>query len=176
MKNARALTRALSLGAAIFLLDRASKWFVVEHLDLKTLGAIDLSAIFNLRMAWNTGVNFGVFAGGGDVGRWLLIAIALVASILLAVWTARSGRPAVALGSGVIIGGALGNAWDRATYGAVADFLNVTCCGFYNPWAFNIADVAVFGGVAILLLFDRHENGAANEAGDAAKRPESNGG
>jgi len=169
MSNARALTSALALAAVIFIADRASKWFVVEHLDLKTVGDIAVSPVFNLRMAWNTGVNFGIFAGSGETARWALIAIALVASAALAVWTARVGRKAVWLGAGMIIGGAIGNAWDRAAYGAVADFLNVTCCGFYNPWAFNVADIAIFAGVGVLLLFDRNATNATerSESGDS---------
>jgi len=167
MNNARALTSALALAAVIFIADRASKWFVVEHLDLKTVGDIAVSPVFNLRMAWNTGVNFGVFAGSGEVARWALIAVAVIAAVALAVWTARAGRRAVWLGAGMIIGGAVGNAWDRATYGAVADFLNVTCCGLYNPWAFNVADIAIFVGVGVLLLFDR------NAGETAPERPES---
>lgn len=167
MNNPRALTSALALAAVIFVADRASKWFVVEHLGLKTVGEIALSPIFNLRMAWNTGVNFGIFAGGSDAARWALIAVALLAAAALAVWTARAGRRAVWIGAGMIIGGALGNAWDRATYGAVADFLNVSCCGIYNPWAFNVADIAIFAGVAVLLLFDREA------AAQAPKRSES---
>ncbi len=150
-----ALTIALALAAAIFVSDRASKWFVVEHLDLRSLGAIDVSAMFNLRMAWNTGVNFGIFADNGEAVRWALIAIGLAASVALIIWTLRSNRRSVAIGAGMIIGGALGNVWDRVVYGAVADFLNVTCCGLRNPWAFNIADVAIFAGVFYLILFDR---------------------
>jgi len=169
MKNAPALTRALALAGAIIAADRASKWFVVEHLGLKSLGEMSLSTVFNLRMAWNTGVNFGVLAGHGDMVRWALVAVAVVASAALCLWTARAGRPAVSVGAGLIVGGAIGNAWDRVTYGAVADFLNVTCCGFYNPWAFNVADIAIFAGVGVLLLFDRPDGASAPE------RPESRG-
>ena len=50
------------------------------------------------------------------------------------------------------VGGALGNAWDRLQYGAVADFLNMSCCGIDNPYAFNIADVAIFAGAALIAL------------------------
>ncbi len=159
MMHARALTCAIALAAGIFVADRASKWLVVEQMNLKSLGDIELSAVFNLRMAWNTGVNFGVFAGHGEAVRWALIAIAVVAAIALTVWSARAGRKPVWIGTGLIAGGALGNAWDRITYGAVADFLNVTCCGLYNPWAFNIADVSIFAGVAVLILFDRPNAG-----------------
>lgn len=169
MKHGHALMRALALAVAIFVADRASKWFVVEHLDLKSVGAIDLSAVFNLRMAWNTGVNFGIFSDSGDATRWILIVIALGASAALAIWTLRAGRRAVWIGAGLIAGGAIGNAWDRATYGAVADFLNVSCCGIRNPWAFNVADISIFVGVGVLILFDRGPEEAASE------KPESGG-
>jgi signal peptidase II len=54
------------------------------------------------------------------------------------------------LGGGLLIGGALGNAVDRVRFGAVADFLNVTCCGLVNPYAFNVADIAIFAGALVL--------------------------
>ena len=58
----------------------------------------------------------------------------------------------------MIIGGALGNVWDRLQYGAVADFINMSCCGIRNPFAFNVADAAIFAGAALLLLSSRdHE-------------------
>lgn len=168
MIHARALGRASALATGICAADRASKWYVVEHLNLKTLGDIELSAVFNLRMAWNTGVNFGIFSDSGDAARWALILIAVAASVALLVWTARVGRRVVWIGAGLVAGGALGNAWDRVTYGAVADFLNVTCCGVHNPWAFNIADISIFLGVAILVLFDRTPAPAT-----ASEKPES---
>jgi signal peptidase II len=52
-----------------------------------------------------------------------------------------------------LIGGALGNVIDRIVYGAVADFLNMSCCGFDNPYAFNVADIAIFAGAFGLVLF-----------------------
>ena len=50
---------------------------------------------------------------------------------------------------------ALGNVWDRLQYGAVADFINMSCCGIRNPFAFNVADAAIFGGAALLILAGR---------------------
>jgi signal peptidase II len=50
------------------------------------------------------------------------------------------------ISAGLLIGGALGNVVDRFIYGAVADFLNMSCCGFDNPYAFNVADISVFIG------------------------------
>jgi signal peptidase II len=52
-----------------------------------------------------------------------------------------------------LVGGALGNVVDRVLYGAVADFLNMSCCGIENPYAFNVADVTIFVGAFGLILF-----------------------
>ncbi len=141
--------------ALVFLLDQASKYYVVQVLDLRTRFAIDVwPPYLNLRMAWNTGVNFGLLSGGADFMRWALIALALAISAWVWWWMRREeGRPLVQVSGGLLIGGALGNVVDRVIYGAVADFLNMSCCGFTNPYAFNVADIAIFAGAIGLLLF-----------------------
>ena len=103
------------------------------------------------RMAWNLGVNFGLFADF-DM-RWVLIAVALLISGGVIWWLSRTGGTKWAyIAGGCLIGGAIGNVIDRIIYGAVADFLNMSCCGFNNPYAFNVADIAIFAG-AIGLAF-----------------------
>lgn len=139
--------------AAAFLLDQLSKVFVLYGLDLLTVYEIKVLPPFvTFRMAWNTGVNFGLFSGAE--ARWVLIAIALALVVAIYVWLVREkpGRWG-AISGGILIGGALGNVLDRLVYGAVADFLNMSCCGFSNPYSFNVADVAVFAGAAGLILF-----------------------
>lgn len=149
----RRLGEICALAALVLALDRLTKWLVVEAMDLRALLVIDVwPGIFTLRMAWNRGVNFGILASDADAARWLLASLALGVSIVVAVWAVRRDQKLFALGAGMLIGGALGNAWDRLTYGAVADFLNVTCCGVTNPFAFNVADVAIFVG-AVTLAF-----------------------
>jgi len=151
----------LIAGGAVFGADRLSKLWVVEWLDLENLGRIEvLPPYLNFVMAWNRGINFGIGAGGPEMMRWILILLALAISVALVWWVRRRGAraegaertPALAWGAGVIIGGALGNAWDRLQYHAVADFLNMSCCGIDNPYAFNIADVAIFAGAALVAL------------------------
>ena len=69
-------------------------------------------------------------------------------------WMRRDGGSRVAhLCAGLLIGGALGNVIDRLIYGAVADFLNMSCCGIENPYAFNVADISIFVGAIGLVLF-----------------------
>ncbi|MDT8328656.1 MAG: signal peptidase II [Roseovarius sp.] len=135
-------------GFWVFLLDQVSKYLVVHTLNLRQLGAIDVwPPLFNLRMAWNYGINFGLMAGDNPLTRWVLIAVALVISgaVLWWVHSDPAGRWQQ-IAAGLLVGGALGNVIDRLIYGAVADFINVSCCGINNPFAFNIADIAVFIG------------------------------
>jgi signal peptidase II len=148
------LGRTLLVATVVLALDRASKVYVVEGLDLRTrLGIPVADPFFNLTMAWNEGINFGLL-DFGDAGRWVLIALATAIVVALVAWSRRGGW-VQALGAGSIIGGALGNVWDRFQYGAVADFINMSCCGIRNPFAFNLADAAIFGGAAVLVVFGR---------------------
>jgi signal peptidase II len=148
------LKYSLATAVAVFVLDRASKIWVVEYLSLDTRFDIPVWPPFlNLMMAWNTGVNFGLFDAGETVGRYFLIGLALAIVAVLLWWVRRQTEWRSQVFAGAIIGGALGNVWDRVQYGAVADFLNMSCCGIVNPFAFNVADVAIFVGAIGLVLF-----------------------
>lgn len=145
--------------AATFGLDQLTKLAVVHGLDLVNRHEIDvLPPYLNFRMAWNYGVNFGLLAHGSDLARWGLIVLALAISAWVVWWMRREGGNWKAqLSGGLLIGGALGNVIDRVLYGAVADFLNMSCCGIENPFAFNFADIAIFAGAAGLVVFARGE-------------------
>ena len=137
-----------------FAIDQMSKVAVVHMLDLKTRLALDVvPPLLNFRMGWNRGVNFGLFAQDSDVTRWVLIALALGISGWLVNWARRLPRPIARVSAGMIVGGALANALDRVIYGAVADFLNMSCCGIQNPFTFNIADIFIFAGAFGLVFF-----------------------
>ena len=143
------------------VVDQLTKLLVVHGLNLRARGEIDVFPPYlNFRMAWNYGINFGLFAGGPEVTRYGLIVLALVICIWM-IWWARTGltRPIALLSAGAVVGGALGNSLDRLIHGAVIDFLNMSCCGIDNPFAFNIADIGVFGGAIGLLIFadSRHK-------------------
>jgi signal peptidase II len=157
MTPAAALGRVAFVGGAVFVFDRLSKWWVVEAMDLRRVLSIDvLPGFVHFRMAWNRGVNFGLFANDSDAGPWALIGLSLLIAAAVTVWAARRRDPLFTLGAGLLVGGALGNAWDRFVYGAVADFLNVTCCGVQNPFSFNVADIAIFAGaLAVAVAPDR---------------------
>lgn len=169
MTPPRSLPRALAIAALVFLFDQASKLWVVDWLGLPARGRIEvLDPWFNLVMAWNQGVNFGLFdLGLGGRGFLIALALAIVAGIVWWIRDARGWAPAV--GGGLVVGGALGNVIDRIRWGAVADFVNMSCCGLDNPYAFNIADAAIFAGIATLLLFGgdmRPEHARGRDGGD----------
>ena len=134
-----------------FLLDQVSKYLVVHVLNLRERSEIDvLPPFLNFRMAWNEGINFGLL----NTSRWLLIAMALAICLWVVLWIKRENHGRLAyLSAGLLIGGALGNVLDRVLYGAVADFLNMSCCGFENPYSFNVADICVFAGAFGLIFF-----------------------
>jgi len=149
------MRRVFWAAVAVFLVDQAAKYWVVHMLGLDRLGRIELwPPYLNLRMAWNYGINFGLFAGDGPATRWVLIALALAISAAVLWWLRRErGGMWQEIAAGVLVGGALGNALDRLLYGAVADFLNMSCCGIDNPYAFNVADIAVFAGAIGMIVF-----------------------
>ncbi len=151
--------KTLIIATFAFLIDQFTKWYVVFHLDLKNIYAIDvLPPLLNFRMGWNTGINFGLFAGHSDAMRWGLTAFAVLISLAV-LWYARNFKGwAAALLFGCIIGGALGNAYDRVVHGAVADFLNMSCCSWENPNVFNVADIFVFVGAFGLIFFSEKLN------------------
>lgn len=137
---------------AVFALDQALKLWILHGLDLPHRLAVDVAPPFlRLTMAWNTGVNFGLGAGLGR-GVWIALALAICAALL--VWARGMESPLRRAAVGLVVGGALGNALDRVLYGAVADFLNMSCCGIRNPYAFNLADVFIFAGAAGLIWLD----------------------
>lgn len=147
--------RLTFLTALVTLLaDQILKWVVVVGLNLREILLIEVwPPYLTLSMAWNRGVNFGLFADESPILRWALIVLPVVVTVWVWRWVRREGGgPLMRASAGLLIGEALGNAIDRLVWGAVADFLNVSCCGFTNPWAFNVADIAIFVGAFGLIL------------------------
>lgn len=138
-----------------FLADQLSKYAVLYGAGLLERGVIEVAPPYLVfRLGYNTGINFGLLAGAPGATRWILIAIALAITAWL-IWWARTGltRPIALISAGAVIGGALGNALDRVLVGAVVDFLNMSCCGIQNPYAFNVADIGIVAGAVGLLIF-----------------------
>jgi signal peptidase II len=139
---------------AVLALDQASKLWLLFVFDLAHRGAVKVTPFLDLVLAWNVGISFGWFQSDSPAAQIGLMAVKAVAVIVLAVWMARSRTILATVALGLIIGGAIGNALDRFTYGAVVDFalLHVRIGGnTFNWYVFNLADVAIVAGVAALL-------------------------
>jgi len=142
----------MSISALIaFSLDRLSKVVIISQLNLVSVHKIDVwPPYLNFVMAWNTGVNFGFLSNYS--GRWLLVALSIAVSLGMTAWVKNKRGWILPIATGTVVGGALGNAYDRLIYGAVADYLNMSCCGFNNPYSFNLADVFIFCGMAFIAI------------------------
>ena len=142
------ITAVLSLIA-----DQGSKLFMLYGAGFAHMApgqSIPVLPFFNLVMVWNPGISYGLFPASG-LGTALLIGLAVVAVAVLGWLLWHSTSTALAIGYGLIIGGALGNNLvDRLIYGKVADFFHFYGFG-YDWYVFNIADLAItLGAVAIL--------------------------
>ena len=142
-------------GVAALLIDQISKYVVIHMMALARIRSFDvLPPVLNFRYGENRGINFGLFGGGSEASRWILIGLALIICSAVVIWLFRSAQPYWAqVSGGLLVGGALANVLDRLVYGYVQDFLNTTCCGIENPFVFNIADVFIFAGAIGLILF-----------------------
>jgi signal peptidase II len=122
---------------------------------------VPLLPVFDLTLLYNTGAAFSFLAGAGGWQRWLFVAIAMGMSAFLLHWMYRTPRSHYLLGVGLalVLGGALGNLYDRTVHGHVVDFISLHWEGYYFP-AFNIADTAItLGTIALLvdMLFSRND-------------------
>jgi signal peptidase II len=134
-----------------FAADQAHKYWMLDIYRIGERGRVQITSYFDLVMAWNKGVSYGLFAQHSTWGRFALIGVSLVAVTGLLIWMANSLTRLAGLSLGLIIGGALGNLTDRIVHGAVADFFHFHYAGF-SWYIFNIADVAIVAGVIGLML------------------------
>ena len=144
------LKLGLRIAAVTFLIDQASKWFLINVYDMPAKGLVEVTGFFNLRMVWNRGVSFGMFSADTAIGRYALIIFALLVVGFLVAWLARADNRLLGISLGFVIGGALANVVDRAVYGAVADFFDFFAWG-YHFYTFNVADAGISLGVMLLI-------------------------
>jgi signal peptidase II len=143
------ITRWHFIALLVLAADQAAKTLV----DLNTpLGWTHRVAdFFNLVHVLNPGAAFSFLAGAGGWQRWFFLSIAIAVSAWLIWMLTRPRDKSEALSFSLILGGALGNAYDRAARGQVIDYLDFHLAGWHWP-AFNLADVAITGGAALLVI------------------------
>ncbi len=134
----------------VLLADQASKYWILDVLDLERWHSVAVLPLLNFTMVWNRGITFGLNDhAGASVLLPMLAALAVVGG--LCVWMWRAERPTVSAALGAICGGAIGNVIDRLRFGAVVDFIHAHAFG-WSWYVFNLADAAIVCGVGVLIL------------------------
>jgi len=154
----------LWLSVLVLVIDQASKYYFNTSLS-KYQQIVVIPDYFSWTLAYNTGAAFSFLADGGGWQRWLFALIAVAVSAVLVVWLKRLGRGEtwLAVALALVLGGALGNLYDRMEHGHVIDFILVH---WENRWyfpAFNFADSAITVG-AIMLALDMFKSKKTGEA------------
>jgi signal peptidase II len=181
MSDAPNLTRrrviAVAFAALIFGVDQWIKGLMLGPLALREIGQIELLPFFDLTWTENYGVSLGLLTANTDTMRWVLVGVTSLISLVVLVWMMRERAWPELLGLSLVLGGALGNIRDRATFGYVIDYADFHIGGFRPFLIFNVADAAITIGVLIILarsLFSREKpkpaatkNGAPENSGPA---------
>ena len=147
--NNRGWWKWLLLAAAVVVADQFTKSLIVASFARGEV--MPITSFLSLVLAYNSGAAFSFLADAPGWQRWFFAAIAAAASIFLVYMLKRGGSRMVCAGMALVLGGALGNFWDRMAVGKVVDFLLF----HYGAWswpAFNVADSAITVGAALLIL------------------------
>lgn len=147
--------RLIGLGIAALILacDQFVKWLVLVPLDLRrqASGAIELLPFFDLRYTENRGISLGLLEATSEEMRWILVGMTALIALVVMVWMMRERLLGDIAGLGMILGGALGNIYDRYTFGYVVDYADLHIGNFRPFLIFNVADAAITIGVVIVL-------------------------
>jgi signal peptidase II len=141
------------LSAIVVALDQFVKWYVVDSFGLYEI--LPVGPFLDLTRLHNEGAAFGILAGAGGWQRWFFLALAGAIAVAIVFWLRSMparGQEWLAIGLALILGGAVGNAWDRFIDGYVVDYLHFHWGDAYFP-AFNVADIGITTG-AIMLIID----------------------
>lgn len=158
--------QGLALALLVALIDRGVKALMIGPLALRERGLIELLPFFDLRYAENLGVSFGMFSATSPEMRLGLIAVTALIATGVLVWLLRETARGEIFGLALILGGALGNIYDRVVFGYVIDYADLNI-GQWRPFQiFNLADAAITFGVLILLARSFKSGEKPDETGD----------
>lgn len=155
--------RLIGLGFAVFIaaIDQLVKWYVIGPLNLRNVRNIELLPFFDLTYTENRGISLGMLQATNMEMRWLLVGMTALIALVVLVWMMREKILGDILGLSLILGGAIGNIYDRYVFGYVIDYADLHI-GTFRPFLiFNIADAAITIGVVIILarsLFVREKD------------------
>jgi signal peptidase II len=146
------LKRHLLIALAVVVLDRLTKWAIVKTIVLEDAVSI-IPGFFRLTHLENTGAAFSLFADSTSPFKTALLitfSMAALAVVAFLLWRSRNEFNITTLSLSLVLGGAVGNLWDRLADGMVTDFLDFYL-GIHHWPPFNIADSAIVVGALLLL-------------------------
>jgi signal peptidase II len=160
------LVGLLAMGATLAA-DQANKLWLIFVFGIEARQPVRLAPFFDVIYAKNPGISYSLLPAQNGLERFGLVVLTLAATAFLGLWLWRAGTKIAGLGLGLIVGGALGNAYDRLAYGFVADFYHFHI-GSFSWYVFNLADVAIVAGVALVIYDSWSPAAKTREPGHAA--------
>lgn len=146
----RFLALGLKVACLLLLADQASKLWLIYGTHIRLTYPWSLLPFLDFTVVWNRGISYGLFQQDSELGRWILTGVKIVAAVVLFFWLRKAENRLEAIGIGLIIGGAIGNAIDRVLHGAVFDFVHFHV-GSFSWYVFNVADAAIVIGVVLMV-------------------------
>ena len=142
-----------ALSLLVLALDQFTKWLAETNLTFNEPVPI-IEPFLNWTLAYNYGAAFSFLADAGGWQKWFFSGLALVMAVFLTVYLIRAPRQAklLSLGLALVLGGAVGNLIDRLRLGKVVDFIHVHYADVWHYPIFNLADMAIMGGVAMIVI------------------------
>ena len=136
----------------IFSIDRLSKLLVIKSAEVNGEVNFSVTSFLNFNLIWNEGIAFGLLSFDDKFYYNLItLLIALITSIII--WLANKSKGVEKLGFLMIVGGSLGNLFDRIYYSSVPDFIDISINNFH--WfIFNVADIFITIGVILLIILE----------------------
>jgi len=151
MKVSKEYLIVIASSSSVFLIDLLSKNKIISIFKDGVIEKIYVNDYLDFILVFNTGISYGLFSGGGDFQKWILISLSILIIIFLLSFIRNESSILSNLSISFIIGGALGNVLDRFTYGAVVDFISLHARGF-SWYIFNIADMFIVLGVILFII------------------------
>ncbi len=139
------------LSISILIIDFLSKSKIISIFKDGLVEKIFVNDFLDFILVFNTGISYGLFSGGGNLQKWVLIVLSLLIIFFLLTLVKIDKKFSSTLGISFIVGGAIGNVLDRIIYGAVVDFISLHARGF-SWYIFNIADIFIVSGVLIYVF------------------------
>jgi signal peptidase II len=137
----------------IFTIDRISKILVLKNFLNNSLSEVYINSFLNFSLVWNSGIGFGILQLEANIFYILISIIITVINLILIYWMLTSSNYIESIFISIILGGALGNLFDRYYYGSVPDFIDLHYANFH--WfTFNIADIFITIGIIGLIIID----------------------